>query len=125
MERRRDRLLPRHVFYRRFGKFAGIAFALAVVSLAIGMAGYRWIEGQSWSEAFVNSAMLLAAMGPMGELKTVGGRIFAGCYAIYCGLVFLIIAGLLITPVAHRLLHLFHADPEEDGNDEGVEDGDS
>ena len=94
------------------------AALIAVVSLAIGMAGYRWFEGQSWSEAFVNSSMLLSAMGPMGELKTVGGRIFAGVYAIYCGLVFLIIAGLLFTPVAHRLLHIFHADPDEDAGDD-------
>lgn len=118
MERRRERLLPQHIFYRRLGKFAALAFLLAAVSLAIGMAGYRWVEGQSWSEAFVNSSMLLSAMGPMGELKTVGGRIFAGVYAIYCGLVFLIIAGLLFTPVAHRLLHIFHADPDEDAGDD-------
>lgn len=117
MERRRDPLLPRGVFYRRFGRFAAAAFALAVVSLLIGMAGYRWIEGQSWPEAFVNSAMLLSAMGPMGELKTDAGRIFAGCYALYSGLVFLFIAGLLVTPVAHRLLHLFHSDPDEDDED--------
>lgn len=124
MERRRERLLPRHVFYRRFGRFAAVAFALAVVSLLIGMAGYRWIEGQSWPEAFVNAAMLLSAMGPMGELKTDAGRIFAGCYALYSGLVFLFIAGLLVTPVAHRLLHLFHSDPEEDEDrDEGADDG--
>ena len=49
------------------------------------------------------------------EPKTDTGKIFAGCYALYCGLVFLFIAGLLVTPVAHRLLHLFHADPDEAG----------
>ncbi|MCA9218290.1 MAG: DUF1614 domain-containing protein [Planctomycetales bacterium] len=85
-------------------------FGRAVV--AVGIVSVRF-EGQTWPEAFVNTAMLLAAMGPLTAPKTDAGRIFAGCYALYCGLVFLFIAGLLVTPVAHRLLHLFHADPDE------------
>jgi hypothetical protein len=52
-------------------------------------------------------------MGPLSEPKTDAGKIFAGCYALYCGLVFIFIAGLLVTPIAHRLLHVFHADPDD------------
>jgi hypothetical protein len=94
-------------------KFAFIAFGLGVFSLILGMLGYRTFEHQSWPKAFVNAAMLLSAMGPVSEPQTDAGRIFAGCYALYCGLVFLFTVGLLVTPVAHRLLHLFHADPDE------------
>lgn len=117
MERRAQNLLPSRKFYRRLAKYALVAAILAAVSLLGGMLGYRILESQSWPEAFVNAAMLLSAMGPLTEPKTDAGKIFAGCYALYCGLVFLFIAGLLVTPVAHRLLHLFHADPEESQDD--------
>ena len=113
MEQRHQSLLPLYQFFRRFAKFAFVAFSLASTSLFAGMLGYRVFEHQSWPQAFVNAAMLLSAMGPLTEPKTDAGRIFAGCYAMYCGLVFLFIAGLLVTPFAHRLLHAFHADPDE------------
>ncbi len=118
MEHRRQILLPRHAFFWRLAKFASVAVLLGIFSLFVGMLGYRILDHQSWPEAFVNAAMLLSAMGPLTEPKTDAGKIFAGCYALYCGLVFLFIAGLLVTPVAHRLLHLFHADPDEPGDHE-------
>jgi hypothetical protein len=113
MEFTKQPLMPTRAFYNRLAKFACLAFGLGLVSLSGGMLGYRYFEGQSWPEAFLNASMLLAAMGPVGEPKTDAGKIFAGCYALYCGLVFLFTVGLLVTPVAHRLLHLFHADPDE------------
>lgn len=106
-------VLPRGAFLWRMAKLGFVALSLGFISLAIGMLGYRYFEKQSSPEAFVNAAMLLGAMGPVGEPATDGGKIFAGFYALYCGLFFLFIAGLLITPVAHRMLHLFHADPDE------------
>lgn len=113
MESRFQSLLAPKKFYWRLSKFVAVALLLATFSLLVGMLGYRTLEGQSWPEAFVNAAMLLAAMGPLSEPKTDAGKIFAGCYALYCGLVFLFIAGLLVTPIAHRLLHVFHADPDD------------
>lgn len=113
MERKFQRPLTRRKFYLRLGKYVAFAVLLATFSLLVGIFGYRAFEGQSWPEAFVNAAMLLAAMGPLSDPRTDAGKIFAGCYALYCGLVFLFIAGLLVTPIAHRLLHLFHADPDE------------
>ncbi len=91
-----------------------LAALLVVFSLGIGMAGYCYFEHQSLPESFLNASMLLAAMGPVGEPQTNAGKIFAGCYALYCGLVFLFTAGLLVTPVAHRMLHIFHSDPDDD-----------
>lgn len=113
MEHHNQPVMPRGKFLWRLGKYALVAALLGLFSLLLGMIGYRTLEGQSWPEAFVNAAMLLSAMGPVSDPKTDAGKIFAGCYALYCGLVFLFIAGLLVTPVAHRLLHLFHADPDE------------
>jgi hypothetical protein len=100
--------LPRARFLKRIAVHFAVAQALVLVSLGIGMAGYSYFEDLPWRDAFVNSAMLLGGMGPIDPLMTDGGKVFAGCFALYCGLVFLIVAGVLVVPVAHRLLHRFH-----------------
>jgi hypothetical protein len=114
LERKDERPAPAPRFYLRLAKYVALCLALAVASLGVGMLGYRHFEEQSWPEAFLNAAMLLAAMGPVSEPQTTGGKVFAGCYALYCGLLFLVVAGLLVTPFAHRLLHLFHSDPDDE-----------
>jgi hypothetical protein len=114
LEKSHEALLPRWTFFRRLARYAVIGGALALVSLLVGMAGYRVFENMSWTDAFVNAAMLLGTMGPVSAPQTEAGKIFAGCYALYCGLVFLFLAGLLFTPIAHRLLHIFHANPPPD-----------
>ncbi|MFL6713534.1 MAG: hypothetical protein ACJ8LN_11490 [Sulfurifustis sp.] len=74
------------------------------------MLGYMYFEQLAWRDAFLNSAMLLGGMGPVDAPRTNGGKIFAGIYALYAGLVFLVSAGLLFAPFVHRLLHKFHWD---------------
>jgi len=107
-EHRREPLLPLPLFLRRVLKFAALSFGLAAVSLLIGIFGYRTFEGMSWIDAFVNAAMILGGMGPVSELHTRAGKLFAGFYALYCGLIVVISMGILIAPVFHRFLHLFH-----------------
>jgi hypothetical protein len=58
----------------------------------------------------VNAAMILSGMGPIGELKTTPGKIFAGTYAIFSGLVIIIATGFLLAPIFHRVLHRFHVE---------------
>ena len=101
-------LLTRAQFARRLGSHFAIALALVLASLAIGMAGYMYFERLAWRDAFLNSAMLLGGMGPVDAPKTDAGKIFAGLYALYAGLVFLVTAGVVFAPIAHRLLHKFH-----------------
>jgi hypothetical protein len=107
-EHRSDKLLPGRQFLRRFSLHLAAVLGLMAFSLALGMAGYMGFERMSWQDAFVNSAMLLGGMGPVGELKTNAGKIFAGCYALYAGLIFIISAGVVLAPVLHRLMHRFH-----------------
>jgi hypothetical protein len=107
-EHRAEELLPRRVFVRRLLLHAAAALCLVIISLAIGMAGYMYFERLPWRDAFVNCAMLLGGMGPVDSPKTDGGKLFAGCYALYAGLVFLVTAGVVVAPVVHRLLHRFH-----------------
>ena len=84
------------------------ALALLLGSLALGMVGYEHFEQLAWRDAFLNAAMLLGGMGPVNAPQTDDGKLFAGLYALYAGLVFLITVGLAFTPVVHRIMHKFH-----------------
>jgi len=85
-----------------------VALGLLAGSLAVGMLGYVRLEKLSWIDAFLNASMLLGGMGPVNPPQTPAGKLFAGLYALYAGLVFLVTAALVFTPVVHRLMHLFH-----------------
>jgi hypothetical protein len=113
-EHRSERVISRHRFARRMGKAMALWLALIVVALAIGMVGYAFTEGMSIVDAYVNAAMILSGMGPMGELKTTSGKIFAGTYAIFSGLVIIIATGFLLAPIFHRVLHRFHVETAKD-----------
>jgi hypothetical protein len=93
--------------------FALLSAGFVTFSLFMGMIGYRIFEKFSWVDAFVNAAMLMGGMGPVGELHTNAGKIFAGVYAMYCGLMFIIAVGFLVAPVFHRFLHRFHLEMDE------------
>jgi len=87
---------------------SGYAGALIAFSLAVGMVGYHLFAGSEWVDAFLNAAMLLGGMGPVGTLDTTGAKIFAGIFALYAGLVFLVVTALVLSPVFHHALHRFH-----------------
>jgi len=112
-EARHQPLLPRAIFLRRVATHFGLAAAVLAVSLAGGMLGYRAFEGLSWLDGFLNSAMLLGGMGPVNPPLTAAGKLFAGIYALYAGLVFIVTAALVITPILHRVLHRFHLGEED------------
>ncbi len=107
-ERRKEPLLPRSQFLRRMARYVGIAFAIDAGSLAIGVLGYHFFEGLSWLDSLLNAAMLLGGMGPVNSLHTTAGKLFASFYAIYCGVIFLVVAGVILAPIIHRFLHHFH-----------------
>jgi hypothetical protein len=107
-ERHNQPLIPRKVFVNRVAKHALLAFGLLTFSLAIGILGYRGFERLSWLDSLLNASMLLGGMGEINPLKTVGGKIFASFYSLFSGMVFLVVAGLLVAPVAHRILHRMH-----------------
>jgi hypothetical protein len=98
------------MFLRRLLVHFLAAALLLAISLAFGMWGYEYFEGLSWRDAFLNTAMLLGGMGPVDPPKHDGGKLFAGLYALYAGLVFILTAALVFTPIVHRLLHRFHWD---------------
>jgi hypothetical protein len=107
-EHRSSPLLPRQAFYRRVVNCFLFSQALVAVALGIGMAGYHFIEKLCWVDAFENAAMILSGMGPVSTLLTDTGKIFAGFYALFSGLMFITVTGIVLAPVAHRALHKFH-----------------
>lgn len=119
LEHRHKPLLPLRAFLGRVAKFTGASLALVAVSLGLGILGYRAFEGMAWIDAFLNAAMLMGGMGPVGELHTFAGKLFAGGYALYCGLVLIVSLGIIAAPLLHRFLHRFHLKEEsEPGNQE-------
>lgn len=90
-----------------------VALALLAISLLMGMAGYHWLAPMPWTDAFLNAAMLLGGMGPVDILTNDRAKLFAGGYALYCGVVFLVTAGLVIAPLGSHLLHRFHLDQKQ------------
>jgi len=112
---------PAHprVFAQRVAMHSLVALGALVFSLLLGMVGYAGLEGLAWIDAFLDSAMLLGGMGPVHEPVTFGGKLFAGLYALFAGLMFLASATLAITPFVHRLLHRFHWDEGDDQDGPG------
>ena len=125
-EHKSENLLPRRLFAKRMAVFAGIAVVLVQLALLIGIAGYHWIAGLDIVDSILNASMILAGMGPVNELHSIRAKLFASGYAIFSGIVFISLMGLLLAPVIHRILHKFHVDEDEDrghANKSGRHDG--
>src|SRR5438046_5098214 len=113
-EAKHQPLLSRRAFIRRLARSCGVAGFLIGLSLFGGMIGYRTFEGMDWIDAFANASMILSGMGPLEPLKTPGGKLFAGCYALYSGLVLVLASGIILAPVVHRMFHRFHLEEESE-----------
>lgn len=117
-ERHHEPLAPVHVFRRRLLYSGAVAGAIILVSLAIGVLGYRIFGGlESWVDCLYNASMILGGMGPVAELKSAAGKLFASAYALYSGVMLLASVGVLLSPVLHRLYHRFHLVTDEDAKE--------
>jgi NADH:ubiquinone oxidoreductase subunit 2 (subunit N) len=111
-EARHERPISRAEFTRRMMRHGGYATLVVVGSLALGVAGYTGLAHQAPIDALLNAAMLLGGMGPVGPIEGTWAKLFAAGFALYAGLIFLVVAGLLLAPVFHRVLHRFHWESE-------------
>jgi hypothetical protein len=112
-EHRSDPLLPRRLFILRVSRHGLVAALIVLGSLLVGTLGYRALEQMAWIDALLNASMILSGMGPASSLKTWEGKLFASLFALYSALVLLVVAGVMLAPLAHRLLHRFHLDRAE------------
>jgi hypothetical protein len=106
------KLLPRREFYRRMGWTSAIGGILILLSLSVGMLGYHFLNELAWVDAFVDAAMILSGMGPLSPLRSNAAKVFAGVYAIYCGIALIATTGIIFAPVVHRALHRFHLEDD-------------
>lgn len=89
-----------------------MASLILLFSLSIGMAGYHFLEKMQWLDSFENAAMILSGMGPVGQVQTSAGKLFAGCYALFSGLAFITATGVIVAPIFHRFIHRFHLEAD-------------
>lgn len=111
-EQRHKPLLSRIEFLFRVLRHGMLAIGVVFIGLGIGVLGYHSFEGMAWIDALLNASMILGGMGPVTPLNTVGGKLFASAYAIFSGVIFIGVMGIVLAPFAHRLLHRFHLGAE-------------
>jgi len=118
-ETKSEPLLPRGQFLLRMARSFGVTLIVIFVSLVLGSVGYRYFAGLTWIDALLNASMILTGMGPVDQMTTTGGKLFASFYALYSGIAFLTLMAIILAPLIHRLLHKFHlADEGDDDSDD-------
>ena len=106
----KQKVAPLSVFARRLISAVGLACGIIGIVLFIGVAGYHWLDDLNWIDSLLEASMILGGMGPVSPIKTTSAKVFASAYALFSGLVFIGIMGIVLTPIAHRLLHKFHVE---------------
>ncbi len=107
-EHKSEPLLPFRKFLRRLFKHISVGLLIIFGSLGIGVLGYHFLARLSWIDSLLNASMILGGMGPIDPLPTPGAKVFASCYALFAGVIFLVVVGIMIAPVGHRLMHRLH-----------------
>jgi hypothetical protein len=116
-EHRHEPLLPARIFIRRIFACVGLALVIVAFALGIGVVGYHFTAGLTWIDALLNASMILAGMGPVNVLESDAAKLFASLYALFSGVVFISLMALLLSPIAHRVLHKFHLSDEDVNKD--------
>jgi hypothetical protein len=109
-EHHHEKVLPWRLFVRRVFSHVGVAAILVGCALALGMAGYHFIGGLAWVDSLLNASMILGGMGPVDPLTTNAAKVFASFYALFAGLLFIGVLGIVTAPFAHRLMHTLHVE---------------
>lgn len=107
-ERKHEKLAPPSVFAKRMAASAASAAGLAGAVLLTGIMGYHWIAGFGWVDSLLEASMILGGMGPVNQLPNQAAKVFASGYALFSGLVFIALIGIILAPLTHRMLHKFH-----------------
>jgi hypothetical protein len=115
-EHKSEPLASRTAFIKRMIASFGVSITMIAVALGIGVCGYHWTADLSWLDSLLNASMILGGMGPVDRLVTNGAKLFASAYAIFSGLMFISVMGVILAPMIHRIIHRFHLD---DGDQDG------
>jgi hypothetical protein len=113
LEGRTDKLAPFSIYVQRIIVSLAIAFGLILIGLSVGIAGYHFIAGFNFVDSLLEASMILGGMGPVRELPNEGSKIFASAYALFSGVIFIALMGIILSPIAHRVMHKFHIDEKD------------
>ena len=113
-EKKHHDVLPPSRFARRMALFIAVAGGIMLTALALGVAGYRWIAGLNWIDSLLSASMILTGMGPVAPMTTTAAKLFASAYALFSAMVFVAVTGVVLAPIAHRVLHKFHVDEDDE-----------
>ena len=116
-EHKNEPLLPFRDFLRRLLMHALLGLSVILGSLGAGVLGYHHFERLSWLDSLLNASMILGGMGPVNPVQTAGGKVFASIYALFSGIVFLVVVGIMMAPAGHRLLHRLHLETDRAAGD--------
>ena len=116
LERLHEKVIPFPHFIVRLGQYALFSLTLIIISVGIGITGYRYYSELNWVDSFHMACMILTGMGPVADMTTDAAKIFSSLYALYSGVAFLSIVGVFLTPIVHRILHLLHIERDNEGS---------
>lgn len=105
-----EKLLSKALFYKRIILCLFSALIILFTALGIGVLGYHFFADLGWIDSLLNASMILTGMGPVDILKSDGAKVFASCYAIFSGVIFISIIGVVLSPIFHRMMHKIHLD---------------
>ncbi|HEX3085156.1 MAG TPA: hypothetical protein VHP99_11570 [Pyrinomonadaceae bacterium] len=112
-ERRTEKLAPFSIYIQRLIASLVLALGLILVALSVGIAGYHFIAGFNFVDSLLEASMILGGMGPVRELANDGAKLFASIYALFSGVIFIALMGIILAPIAHRVMHKFHIDEKD------------
>ena len=110
-EHKRHHLLPWPRFICRASRHLLVGILIVATANIAGTIGYHATAGLGWLDSFLNASMILSGMGPVDKMRMYpGGKLFAASYALFSGVVFIGVMGVVLAPWAHRLLHITQID---------------
>ncbi len=109
-ESKSEKLIPPGRFLARLLRSMMLSAMILLAALCLGILGYHFVAGLRWIDALLNASMILTGMGPVDPMPSDSAKLFASCYALFSGLVFVTVSGVMLAPIFHRVLHKFHLD---------------
>lgn len=95
-------------FLRRAARHFAVGLLAIVAADGLGTAGYHFLGHVPWVDAFLNASMILGGMGPVDRMESSGGKVFSSLYALFSGLFFIAVMGVVLAPWVHRMIHVMH-----------------
>lgn len=111
-EHKRQPLASKETYLNRIRKNIFFAIVILLVSLVIGIIGYKiTVPEFDWYDSLLNASMILSGMGPIIDCKinlSNSAKVFASIYALFSGVTFISTIGIVLSPVVHRFFHKLH-----------------